>query len=104
MMTPLENTSFATIVPNGLGTCEYASSICSEVAWKSISRPVVPAAIKIQAHIRIKQQFRTVMMRTFEVNSCANGICDFVLCGEEVRAILKGFFRIVKHWIVHVCQ
>ena len=31
------------------GTCEYASIICSEVAWKSKSRPVVPAASRLIA-------------------------------------------------------
>lgn len=43
-MMPVLNTSAATIVPIGRGTLEYASIICSEVAWKSNSRPVLPAA------------------------------------------------------------
>lgn len=44
MRIPELKTSLARIVPNGLGTFEYAWIICSEVAWKSSSGPVVPAA------------------------------------------------------------
>lgn len=62
-ITPELNMSLAKIVPNGLetkisqstpfrnlwianlGTCEYAMIISSDVAWKSNSRPVFPAAI-----------------------------------------------------------
>lgn len=39
--------SLAMTVPNGLGTREYASIICSDVAWKSNSGPVVPAASRL---------------------------------------------------------
>lgn len=65
-MTPELKISLAKIVPKGLenasksivkkegekayrGTCEYASIICSEVAWNSKSRPVVPAASRLIA-------------------------------------------------------
>jgi len=33
-----------------LGTREYASIICSDVAWKSSSGPVVPAAMDCGEH------------------------------------------------------
>jgi len=39
--------SLAMTVPNGLGTREYASIICSDVAWKRSSGPVVPAASRL---------------------------------------------------------